>query len=174
MQNIFITNSLSRKNIHFKILKNFIQNSLSLIKLLKMKKFILFSIFALFLSSCIALPTNGKTEPTSLKPEKNEEGEWELIVMDVQYNGFLTTEARPISMYTEQYLKTKNTFLVQEWNSYFYSRAYPNVVESTIDYDPNEKYGLEFEYRLYQVFAMCSSRYNVPFTNLGQMDKRRF
>ena len=138
-----------------------------------MKKFVIFSFLALLLSSCIALPTNGKTESVNLKTEKNEQGEWELIVFDARYDSFLLSEARPKSMYTEQYLKTTNTFLVQEWNNYFYQKAYSNVVESKIDYNPTEKYGLEFEYRLYQVFAMCNAKYNVPFTNLGQMDKKR-
>lgn len=137
-----------------------------------MKKLLFLFVFIISFQGCAPFPTTGNTQSTSMKPEKNDDGEWELIVMDAQYESFLAGEARPRSMYTEQYLKSKNTFLVQEWNSYFYSRAYPNVVESTIDYDPAEKYGLEFEYRLYQVFAMVNSKYGVPFNQLGQMDKR--
>lgn len=138
-----------------------------------MKNLFFIFLFSFILQSCTPFSTPGIGEATSIKPEKNESNEWDLIVIDAQFDSFLASEARPKSMYTEQYLKSKNTFLVQEWNSYYYSRAFPKVVESTIDYNPSEVYGLDFEYKLYQVFAMCNARYNVPFTNLGQMDKRR-
>ena len=138
-----------------------------------MKNLLLLFLFAFLLQNCTPIWTTGIGQVTSIKPEKNESNEWDLIVMDAQYDSFLASEARPKSMYTEQYLKSKNTFLVQEWNSYYYSRAYSKVIESTIDYNPSEKYGLDFEYKLYQVFAMVNSRYGVPFNHLGQMDKRR-
>ena len=137
-----------------------------------MKKVLFLLLIALGLQNCTPLSTNGIAQTSSLKLEKNADGEWELLVMDAQYDSFLTRQARAKSMYTEQFLKSKNTFLVQEWNSFFYSQAHRNVVASTIDYNPNEKYGFEFEYRLYQVFAMVNAKYGVTFNHLGQMDRR--
>lgn len=124
------------------------------------------------LQSCAPFPLAGIGESTSIKTDKNENGEWQLKVIHPQYESFLAGEARPKSMYTESYLKSKNAFLVQEWNSYFYTKAFPNIIESTLDYNPNEKYGLEYEYRLYQFFAMVNSKYGVQFNHLGQMDKK--
>jgi hypothetical protein len=56
--------------------------------------------------------------------------------------------AKSINMYSENQLKVKNTFLVSEWNSYYFSGRYRNIVENSIDYDPQENYGLKFEYKL--------------------------
>ena len=77
-----------------------------------------------------------------------------------------------MSMYTESYLKTRNQFLVSEWNSYYYSGRYRNVIESAIDYDPNENYGLKFEYKLYQVFAYVHWKYGLRMQGLSATDRR--
>ena len=51
-----------------------------------------------------------------MKPEKNDDGEWDLDVIDTQYDYFLNAIAKPMSFYSEEYLKSRNTFLVNEWN----------------------------------------------------------
>ena len=89
--------------------------------------------------------TANNKENTTIKPEKNEDGEWDIEVLDSQYDYFLNAIAKPMNMYSESYLKNKNTFLVSEWNSYYFSGRYRNVIESSIDYDPQENYGLKFE-----------------------------
>lgn len=108
-----------------------------------------------------------------MKPSKNEDGEWELTVMDSQFDYFLNAVAKPISQYSESYLKTKNTFLVTEWNSYYNSGKYRNIIQSGIDYDPKEKYGIKFEYKLYQVFAYVNWRYKLKMNGLSGSDVTR-
>ena len=73
-------------------------------------------------------------ENHEIKPTKNEDDEWELDVLDTQYEYFITAVAKPMSMYSESYLKSRNTFLVTEWNSNFFTGKYRNVIESTIEY----------------------------------------
>lgn len=94
------------------------------------------------------------------------------MVFDTQYDYFLNAIAQPQSMYNEQTLKARNQALVSEWNSYYYSGRYRNVIESAIDYDPNENYGLEFEYRLYQVFAFVQWKYGLRLRALSGADMR--
>ncbi|KQT15571.1 hypothetical protein ASG31_15030 [Chryseobacterium sp. Leaf404] len=113
-------------------------------------------------------------EKAVMKPEKNDDGEWELTVIDTQYDYFLNAIAQPISQYSESYLKNRNTFLVTEWNSYFTSGRYRNIIESSIQYDPTEKYGIKFEYRLYQVFAYVQWKYGLKMTGLGVRESTRF
>lgn len=137
-----------------------------------MKIILFLCLVAFSLQNCAPIPLSGIGESTSIKTDKNEKGEWQLKVIHPQYESFLASEAPPKSMYTESYLKSKNTFIVQEWNSFFYAKAFPNIIQSTLDYNPNEKYGLEYEYRLYQFFAMVNSQYGVQFNHLGQMDKK--
>ncbi|MGD1318906.1 DUF6146 family protein [Chryseobacterium sp. 2R14A] len=112
-------------------------------------------------------------EESVMKPEKNDDGEWELTVIDTQFDYFLNAVARPISQYSEAYLKRRNTMLVTEWNSYFTLGRYRNIVESSIDYDPREKYGIKFEYKLYQVFAYVNWQYKLRMNGLGASDTFR-
>lgn len=108
-----------------------------------------------------------------MKPSKNEDGEWDLTVIDTQFDYFLSAVARPISQYTESYLKTKNTFLVNEWNGYYNSGRYRNIIESGIDYDPKENYGIRFEYKLYQVFVYVNWKYKLRLNGLSGSDAIR-
>ncbi|KUJ51565.1 DUF6146 family protein [Chryseobacterium sp. JAH] len=124
---------------------------------------------------CLAqtTPKNDKEE-SAMKPEKNDDGEWELTVIDTQFDYFLNAIAKPISQYSESFLKSRNTMLVSEWNSYYTSGRYRNVIESSIDYDPKEKYGIKFEYKLYQVFAYVNWKYKLKMNGLSGADVTRF
>lgn len=135
------------------------------------KAFYLLALLAVFTISCTPQKPNPENQ-TVMKPEKNDEGEWDLDVIDTQYDYFLNAIAKPMSMYTESYLKTRNQFLVSEWNSYYYSGRYRNVIESAIDYDPNENYGLKFEYKLYQVFAYVHWKYGLRMQGLSATERR--
>jgi hypothetical protein len=139
-----------------------------------MKNVILLLIFSLLSFSCSAQtdPKNDK-EKSEMKPSKNEDGEWDLTVIDTQFDYFLNAIAKPVSQYSESYLKTKNTLLVSEWNSYYFSGRYRNIIESSIDYDPKENYGLKFEYKLYQVFAYVNWKYGLRMNGLSGSDALR-
>ncbi|MCU7617779.1 DUF6146 family protein [Chryseobacterium sp. PBS4-4] len=117
-------------------------------------------------------PKNDKEE-SAMKPEKNDDGEWELTVIDTQFDYFLNAIAKPITQYSESMLKSRNRMLVTEWNSYYTSGKYRNVIESAIDYDPRENYGIKFEYKLYQVFSYVSWKYNLRMNGLSASDSFR-
>lgn len=129
-----------------------------------MKKLILIIATIFLIISCSSPQNIAKdaNNQTAMKPEKNDDGEWDLDVIDTQYDYFLK----------EEYLKSRNTFLVNEWNSYYYSGRYRNIIESSIDYDPNEKYGLKFEYKLYQVFAYVQWKYGLKLQGLSMTEVR--
>jgi hypothetical protein len=136
-----------------------------------MKNFVLLIIFAFIPFSCFSQTTPKNTkEKSELKPSKNDDGEWDITVMDTQFDYFLNGVAKPISQYSESYLKTKNAFLVNEWNSYYNTGKYRNIIESGIDYDPKENYGIKFEYKLYQVFAYVSWKYGLKMNGLSGSD----
>lgn len=140
-----------------------------------MKNLVLLLILFLFSFNCSAQsnPKNEK-EKSEMKPSKNDDGEWDLTVIDTQFDYFLNAIAKPISQYSESYLKNRNTFLVTEWNSYYSSGRYRNVIESSIDYDPKEKYGIKFEYKLYQVFAYVNWKYGLKMNGLSGSDTTRY
>lgn len=141
---------------------------------MSMKNLILLLSVILLPFSCSAQTRpKSEKEKSEMKPSKNEDGEWDLIVIDTQFDYFLNAIAKPISQYSEAYLKTKNTFLVNEWNSYYNSGKYRNIIESRIDYDPKENYGIKFEYKLYQVFAYVSWKYKLRMSGLSGSDAIR-
>ncbi|GGP03196.1 hypothetical protein GCM10010992_10630 [Cloacibacterium rupense] len=140
-----------------------------------MKKIFFLFALSLALLSCTSQNSVAKdnTQKSEIKPEKNEDGEWDLDVLDTDYNYFLNAVARPMSMYTESYLKSRNQFLVNEWNAYYMSGRYRNIIESSIDYNPNENYGLKFEYKLYQVFVYVQWKYKLRMQGLSGADVLR-
>ncbi|MDR1501773.1 MAG: DUF6146 family protein [Prevotella sp.] len=91
---------------------------------------------------------------------------YEAIVMESGYETFLVTQ-RPKNFYTESSLKTKNVFLVNEWNyrcdnPMLYS---PLIYEAKIDYNPQNEYGLDVEYRLYMFFRYMDKKYRLGLEN---------
>lgn len=121
--------------------------------------------------SCTSQQTKGND--TTIKQNKEDDGEWDLTVIDSQFDYFMNAIAKPKSMYSVETLRNRNRSLVSEWNSYYMSGRYRNIIESSIDYDPNENYGLDFEYKLYQVFAFVNWKYKLRFTGLSAMDYSR-
>ncbi len=140
-----------------------------------MRNLIFIIFFAIIpISGSAQSPSKNDKEESTMKPEKNDDGEWDLIVIDTQFDYFVNAIAKPISQYSESYLKSRNAMLVAEWNSYFSSGRYRNVIESSIDYDPRENYGINFEYKLYQVFAYVNWKYKLKMNGLGASDATRF
>lgn len=139
-----------------------------------MKNLTLILMISLFAVSCTAQKqVQTKNEKSEMKPSKNDDGEWDLTVIDTQFDYFLNAVAKPISQYSESHLKTRNTMLVSEWNSYYSSGRYRNIIESSIDYSPKENYGIKFEYKLYQVFAYVNWKYGLRMNGLAGADAVR-
>lgn len=139
-----------------------------------MKNLIILAIISAFIWSCA---TSKKPQAEDQKPsiatqkKTDSADEWEITVFDAEYETFVASRAQPRSMFTESSLKSRNTILVTEWNSRFYSGTNRNFYEVAIDYDPKENYGFEFEYRMYQFFAYCNWKYGIRFNGLRGIDK---
>lgn len=137
---------------------------------MKKQFFLPFLVMLLFLGSC-ATQKASDTHPVQTKTQQDDDGQWELTVFDSDFQYFLNTRAKPKSMYTLSYLKAKNQALAAEWNAYYASGRYRNIVESNVDYDPNEKYGFDFQYKLFQVFVYTAWKYHLPLYNLPRSER---
>lgn len=137
-----------------------------------MYRITIFLIGFMMLSSCNTPKVAADQKAAAIQAQKDEDGEYDLEVLDSQYQYFLNAIARPMSMFSEASLKTRNRMLVSEWNSYYYSGRYRNIIESSIDYDPNIDYGLKYEYKLYQVFAFVRWKYGLRLNGLSGADMR--
>lgn len=101
-----------------------------------------------------------KEEPVRIA---NDSLEYEVIIIDIGFNAFLNTRARPMNFYSQEFLETRNRYYVTEWNiraqnpSQFNSSIYENI----IDYQPNIDYGLEVNYKLFWYFQFAQRKYKM-------------
>lgn len=91
---------------------------------------------------------------------ENEELEYEIIIIDIGFESWFVTQ-KPITYYSNSYLRIKNTFYVTEWNirvnqPFTYD---PYLYEMSIDFDPNIDYGKEVNYKLFMYFQFFQQKY---------------
>ncbi|HEY4538969.1 MAG TPA: DUF6146 family protein [Faecalibacter sp.] len=105
------------------------------------------------------------TESNKLTFKPDENGEYDIIVFDPQYDIFLKTHARPQNYQSHEFYKNRNRFYVSIWNQrHMMPSVYnPDLYAVSIDLDPNIEYGHEFEYKLYQFFKFIEWKYRVRF-----------
>ncbi|MGC6431618.1 MAG: DUF6146 family protein [Jejuia sp.] len=91
----------------------------------------------------------------------NEELEYEVIIIDPLFPGWLASNARQRGFYSQQFFETRNQFFVIEWNQRVLQpqRFNPRLYEFQIDYDPNIDYGYEVNYLLYNYFLFFQINY---------------
>ena len=95
----------------------------------------------------------------------NDELEYEIIIIDIGFDTYLASIAKPMSYYSESSLENKNRFYVTTWNQRArdLTRYNPNIYENIIDYDFNTHYGLEVNYKLYNYFKFVEYKYHEKF-----------
>lgn len=101
----------------------------------------------------------------------NDSLEYEVIIIEPGFYGWLESNARPRGYYTESFLESRNRVWVQEWNSRFNQgrRSKALQYEMRIDYDPKIHYGYEVNYLIYNFFIFFQLRHNE---RLGVFDVR--
>lgn len=95
----------------------------------------------------------------------NDSLEYEIIIMDIGFETYLNTIAKPMNFYSQEYYETKNRFYVTEWNIRAQNplRYRSDIYENQIDYDFNVDYGLEVNYKLYNYFKFVEHKYRQQF-----------
>lgn len=123
-------------------------------------------IFVFAVSCRSSAPTNknpAESAENTLSFEKNEDEEYDIIVLDPQYETFRLTIARPMNFYSEDYYKRYNQRYVNEWNLR-HSQPFnydPDFYTMAINYEANKKYGINLEYKLYTFFEFIKWKYKV-------------
>lgn len=91
----------------------------------------------------------------------NDSLEYEVIIIDPGFTGWLTSRAKPRGYYGQSYLENKNRLWVMEWNNRVLNpQRYGDIYSLTIDYQPTIDYGYEVNYLLYNylVYFQISNR----------------
>ena len=95
----------------------------------------------------------------------NDELAYEIIIIDIGFDTYLASIAKPMGYHSENYLENKNQFYVTIWNQRARDllRYNPQIYENVIDYDFNTHYGLEVNYKLYNYFKFVAYKYHEKF-----------
>lgn len=142
-----------------------------------MKTIIPFLAILITLSSCKSIDG---TKPTSNEREESlvandtvvidsNENTYEIIIIEPGFNAWLASTARPRNYYSQNYLESRNKVYVVNWNTRVRQPQQfdPNLYELAIDYNANEDYGYEINYKLYNYFIYFQLTYKQrlgPFT----------
>lgn len=91
----------------------------------------------------------------------NDSLEYEVIIIDPGFTGWLASRAKPRGYYGQSYLENKNRLWVMEWNNRALNPLrYGDMYSLAIDYQPTIDYGYEVNYLLYNylVYFQISNR----------------
>jgi len=88
--------------------------------------------------------------------------EYEIIILDVKFDSYLISIAKPMEFYSIEHYKSWNTMYVKTWNARHSNPIrFGDFYDSHIDYDPFTDYGLELNYKLYNYFKFIEYEYKI-------------
>lgn len=128
-----------------------------------MKTYYLFIVVLFFMFSCGTKKTISD-QPVSKNDTiriANDELEYEVIIIDPGFSGWLPSYARPRNYYTQNYMEQRNRIWVNQWNQNVLSGPRRDLFEMTIDYDSNIDYGYEVNYLLFNYLTYFQLTNNI-------------
>lgn len=98
---------------------------------------------------------------------ESDDGDYQIIIIEPGFNGWLQSMARPPGYYSQNFLESRNRLLVQEYNLRVEQPLTfdPNLYEMRIDYQPNINYGYDLNYQLYNYFIYFQLQYKQQLTS---------
>ncbi len=92
---------------------------------------------------------------------KNSDADFELVILDSQFNSWFIAHARPRSSYTQNLLEARNQVWVSEWNSrVLQPQRYGTIYDLQINYNSTTDYGFEVNYMLYNYLIYFQLKYD--------------
>jgi len=121
-------------------------------------------LLGIIIYSCSSSPTKNlqtkKEEPVVIA---NDSLEYEIIIMDIGFNTYLRTVAKPIGYYTQTYLENFNAIYVTNWNIRVQNpqKYDSSIYENVIQYNARTNYGLDVNYKLFNYFQFAQWKYKM-------------
>ncbi len=133
-----------------------------------MKHLLYYLAIGLFIVGCTSTKTTTKNDtdlPEGAVRIANEDLEYEIIIIDIGFETYLHSIARPANFYSQHYYENKNLFYVTEWNQRVLNPAEfgSTIYENHIDYQQGIDYGLDVNYKLYNYFKFVEHKYGQKF-----------
>lgn len=112
------------------------------------------------LSACSVQSTMQKSVLTVVKPE-NDSSAYELVIIDPDFDLWYIMKYSPALDRSEGTYQVQNRLGVLNWNSFYASGMFSEVIGSYIDYRPEISYGIELNRRLYWYFRFIEERHHI-------------
>ncbi|HEY9168360.1 MAG TPA: DUF6146 family protein [Lutibacter sp.] len=131
-----------------------------------MKTLLYYVTLGLFIVACTSTTKTTETNSSDKVVRiANDSLEYEILIIDIGFETYLNTIAKPMNFYSKEFYETKNKFYVTEWNIRAGNplRYRSDIYENKIDYDFYVDYGLEVNYKLYNYFKFVEHKYKQRF-----------
>ena len=129
-----------------------------------MKKYYIVAITIFLLASC-GTSKNATFNKTNPKNDTiriaNDELEYQVIIIDAGFSGWLASYAKPRNYYTQNYMEQRNRVWVNQWNQNVISGKRQDLFEMRIDFDSSTDYGYEVNYLLYNYLTYFQLTNNI-------------
>ena len=91
----------------------------------------------------------------------NDALEYEVIIIDAGFNGWLASYGKPRNFYNQSYMEQRNRMWVNQWNLNVNSGTRRELFEMSINYDSFTDYGYEVNYLLYNYLTYFQLTNNI-------------
>lgn len=132
-----------------------------------MKRFIFFAglVFALIACSTqkhwVKIEKNGDTESVE------DSLEYELIVLDPEFDTWYSIHGTPVHYHSQQYYESWNRQYVQAWNAHASDPQKSSFFEPIVGWYPTEDYGFELNHKLFYYFQYVENVLNIQIIPHG-------
>jgi len=130
-----------------------------------MKTIRILAILTLFFMAVSLQAKELSSPPDTLRfeaPDKAEEQEYELLIIDPGFERWFVRNSNPITFYEQRYLENWNRQLAQQWNTKLgTSRRWDCAPQTYLDYNPGIDYGKELNYKLFYYFRYMHERCRI-------------
>lgn len=120
------------------------------------------SIFILvnLLIACGSTSLKSKEKPVVIA---NDSLQYEVIIIDIGFNNYLNSIAKPKGFYNQNYLENKNRIYINTWNYRARNPSLfdPTIYENAVDYNTTVNYGYDVNYKLFNYFEFAQRKYNM-------------
>jgi hypothetical protein len=129
-----------------------------------MKPGFFISMAVLLLFSCSPLKHASKTS-AKLEKVSTDSTEYEIRIIDNNFDLWYNLNYSPAADHPNEYYRAKNIIGVSNWNYFYTSGKYRDLIDFLIDYRPEIDYGLDVNRKLYWYFRFIITSYKVPLFN---------
>ncbi|MDD2590105.1 MAG: DUF6146 family protein [Fermentimonas sp.] len=137
-----------------------------------MKKIILL-IAAAFIFACsgpkgmVKIESNGNEVTQAATVTEEDSVEYELIVMDPEFESWYIFQDSPARYRSQQYYESWNRQYVSAWNALAMNPGRRSFFQTIIGYEPNVDYGFKLNHKLFYYFQYVEHKLRIPILSNG-------